>query len=209
LESLDTVFPKRPINFAIDQIELRGGKRKELIAAVRASAMSFAAFKAQIAEQKLSEEADDGLGDTDTKDGDEGGSVPKIMGHFTEKDDVVDVDKVVEMAMAMWSKQLEEDNAGMRRMYHEYDEDKNGVLSLGEFKTLLAACCPEPVDPKRALDLFKEVSTYDGPQSGDTVSVDAFVVLCTKYGITPPSVGDGEGSADGSVDGDVVPVPAS
>ena len=45
-------------------------------------------------------------------------------------------------------------------LYHEYDEDKNGTLSLSEFKTLMHALCPadEVLDKRRVFRLFKEVT---------------------------------------------------
>lgn len=55
-----------------------------------------------------------------------------------------------------------------------------------EFQALLSSCTSENIPIQTVADLFSEVTKTDGSASGDLVSAEAIVVLCNKYGISPP-----------------------
>lgn len=187
LEAMNHVFPVEALTFSIDKLQLTDGRRKKLWEEVRAEAVRYSDFAQEA--RSLIEEAR-AVGDDDGLPPMSGlSAVAAITGTFREDARVVDVDDLLEICMKTWWEQVAHDAAQMKAVYHDFDSDGNGVLSFTEFKAIIAACCPDEVSLRDQMRMFKEVSSLDGPFSGDAVSAVAFAALCAKYGITPPSDG--------------------
>jgi hypothetical protein len=91
-----------------------------------------------------------------------------LAGDMTPIESVVDLDVVLDLAMATWEQQMERDRQLLTDMYAMYDVDNNGVLTFDEFTTVIRACV-DPRDPaaerllreKSLLQIFKEVVAMD------------------------------------------------
>ena len=89
---------------------------------------------------------------------------------------------------------------GLRVVYDKYDSDKNGVLSLDEFTTVVGACTNHALPHKRIMAMFKELTGVNADHDADdehVVTAEAFATLANKYGIIPPldtdtTTGDGK-----------------
>lgn len=111
---------------------------------------------------------------------------------------VIDLTFVIDTILAVFLEQQDEDRRAMEIMYDEFDEDKNGVLSLPEFNNLLAACVRKQDCTERVVmrlfaymqRLEKRFAKKRGGKStsadSDSVSPGAFAQMCSECGLTPP-----------------------
>lgn len=154
--ALEAVFPETRIAFKLDRMQLTHGRRHRLLETVTAAAVPY---KDKIPEGDWE--------DTWAKD-----------------TIVVDVDDLMKLVVETFWEQQDDDSRRIEVMYHEYDEDGNGVLTYDEFRKIAAALAVEPMSEPKTLKLFNEVSMLDA--AVDFVSPAAFAHLCMVHGLTAP-----------------------
>lgn len=74
---------------------------------------------------------------------------------------IVDVDTTLWLCMHMFMEQSTYNRAQMQALYHAFDEDGSGTLSLVEFHALIQACCPDKLSDRLIANLFAEVVAMD------------------------------------------------
>jgi hypothetical protein len=96
----------------------------------------------------------------------------------------VDTDLVLDAVLAATVQKLFVDRAMLMALFARFDEDGNGILSLDEFRGLIAAChSSKKINEHALMELWTFVNEWDADSDKDTVTPQAFATAFIESGL--------------------------
>jgi hypothetical protein len=96
----------------------------------------------------------------------------------------LDTDLVLDAVLAATVQKLFVDRAMLMALFERFDEDGNGVLSLDEFRGLIAACqSSKKINEHDLMELWTFVNEWDSESDKDSVTPQAFATACIESGL--------------------------
>lgn len=203
-EALGRVFLQPPAKMDVATVELSMGRHRKLQEHLEAMALPFGEAMRVVAERRAKKQkkakGKRGRGDSKTKE------VGLSSKSFQHGEIVVDVDALIEFALTLFKEQREADELALIKLYHEYDVDRDGCLTVHEFGTLVQHITNEDLTTKDKLALFGQaralqqhtanrkavgvagdnVDDRDPEVMGDDVLLaEEFSLMCVSNGISP------------------------